>query len=83
MNILLWISFGLMIGIIIDLTSSEQKRNIIGAVSIGTLGAMLGGLLGNLLLGLPFDSFHFLPFLTALMVSAGVLSIQRSVSHNS
>ncbi len=82
MNILLWMAFGLMSGILIDLTSAEKNRNILGAITIGVLGATLGGLLGNLLLDLPFTAVHFLPFLTALLGSIGVLGIQRSVPKN-
>ena len=82
MTVLLWIAFGLLIGIIMDLTSVPSKRNLLGASILGILGATLGGLLGNLVLDLPITTFHLIPFLVALVLSITVVCIQRSVSEN-
>ena len=61
MNILTWIIFGLIIGILVNYFDQEkQESDVIGIVILSIVGAILGGLLANLLFDLEVNkSFIF------------------------
>lgn len=71
MNLLTWIIFGLIVGIIANLLDPEpEKGGLIGAIMLGVLGAILGGFLSSLVFGVGISGFN----ITSLLIStAGAL----------
>lgn len=60
MNILSWLVFGALAGIIANIIDPRPARGgLVGAVILGILGAVLGGLLANLFLGVGITGFDF------------------------
>ncbi len=79
MNLLIWILFGITIGIISNLLDPKPKEGgIFGAIMLGVLGGILGGFLSNLVLGLGLGGFDFISLFVALIGSLTLLTL-RSV----
>ncbi len=61
MSLLAWVFFGLIAGSIANLLDPEpSKGGILGSIILGVLGAVVGGYLANLLLGITITGFNFL-----------------------
>ena len=81
MNILTWIIFGLIIGILVNYFDQEkQESDVIGIVILSIVGAILGGLLANLLFDLEVNKFNLLSLLVA-MVGAFTLSLASKIAN--
>lgn len=79
MNILSWILFGIITGIIAHMLDQDSTQsNIIVAIILGVSGALLGGVLANLMLGNPVSGFNLTSFLVAVVGSLGVLFLGRT-----
>lgn len=67
MNILSWMIFGIIIGTIATiLDKKQQEGGALGAILLGIVGAVLGGLLANLLFGTPLGGFNPVALLVAI-----------------
>lgn len=80
MNILAWILFGLVVGIIANaIDPNPSYGGIVGASVLGILGALLGGFLGDLFFGAGVSGFNLYSFVIAVIGSLLVLTIARSI----
>lgn len=79
MNIISWIVFGLIVGVIANMIDPQPARGgLVGAVVLGVLGALLGGFLGNLLFGVGISGFNLSSFIVAVIGSLVLLFIGRA-----
>jgi uncharacterized membrane protein YeaQ/YmgE (transglycosylase-associated protein family) len=80
MSLLAWIVFGLAVGIVANAIDPKPSYGgIIGAVVFGTAGALVGGFLTSLFLGLEIGGFNFISVTIALAAAFGMLMLIRSV----
>ena len=78
MSLLAWVFFGLIAGSIANLLDPEpSKGGILGSIILGVLGAVVGGYLANLLLGITITGFNFTSFAIAVVGSLVLLAIGR------
>lgn len=78
MNILAWIIFGGIVGLVANIIDPYQaKGGLLGAIILGVLGSMLGGFLGNLIFGFGVSGFNFPSFAVAVLGSLFLLLIER------
>jgi len=79
MNIVTWLIFGLIVGIIAHLIDPEQNRGgLLGATILGIVGSLIGGFLANTLFGLSMSGFDFTSLAIATAGSLLVLTLGRS-----
>lgn len=86
MNILAWIVFGLIVGVIANLVDPRPSQGgVLGAIVLGIVGAIVGGFVGNLLFGVGVTGFNISSFIVAvagalvLLFGARALTGGRSV----
>ncbi len=80
MNILSWILFGLITGIIAHMLDPRaEERSILNAILLGVGGALAGGLVANLFFGVPLSQFNLTAFLVAVIGSLLLLFLGRAV----
>lgn len=78
MDILTWIVFGLIVGVIANIIDPRPAQGgIIGAIILGIVGALVGGFIGNLIFGVDVTGFNFPSFIVAVLGALGVLFIGR------
>ena len=79
MNILSWILFGLVVGIIANaLDPNPNRGGVLGAVLLGIAGALLGGFVANLFFGISVTGFNLTSFLVAIAGSLLLLFLGRA-----
>lgn len=67
MNILSWILFGFIVGIVANtIDPSPNKRGFTGSVLLGIVGALIGGAFANLMFGIRVSQFNITTFLIAI-----------------
>jgi uncharacterized membrane protein YeaQ/YmgE (transglycosylase-associated protein family) len=80
MNIISWILFGLIVGIIANaIEPSPSGGGILGAMLLGIVGALVGGFLANLIFGIGITGFNLTSFLVAVAGSLILLFIGRAL----
>jgi uncharacterized membrane protein YeaQ/YmgE (transglycosylase-associated protein family) len=80
MNILSWVFFGLIVGILANtIDSSDRKGGLLGSILLGIIGALVGGFLANLIFGLSITGFNATAFLIAIAGSLIVLFVSKSL----
>lgn len=80
MNILSWILFGLIVGIIANaIDPSPNRDGIVGSVLLGILGALVGGFLANLFFGIFITGFSVSAFLVAVAGSLLLLFFGKAL----
>ena len=80
MNLLSWIIFGTIVGIIANSLETHTSRNtMLGAVILATFGAILGGFLADLLFGTQTRGFDIASFIVAAGGALFLLSLGRAV----
>ncbi len=80
MNILAWIVFGLIVGIIANVVDPRPAYGgIIGAIVLGILGALVGGFLSSLLFGVGITGFNLSSLIVAVLGALLLLLIARAV----
>lgn len=78
MNILLWIVFGIIVGITIYTIDPTLKRHgIMVSILFGIVGALMGGLFANIFIGRSQDSFSTASFFIAIAGSLLLLFIGK------
>lgn len=84
MDILAWIVFGLIVGIIANVIDPQPARGgIFGAIVLGIVGALVGGLIGNWIFGQGVTGFNLPSFLIAVAGSLLVLFVARAFMRSS
>ncbi len=80
MNILSWILFGLIVGIVANAIDPNPNRGgVLGSILLGIVGALVGGFLANLIFGVTVTGFNLTSFLVAVAGSLLLLFIGRAV----
>lgn len=78
MNILLWILFGLLVGIVTNsIDPAPNTGDISVSILLGVMGALLGGLLANIVFGITLTGFNFTTFLIAIAGSLLLLFLGK------
>lgn len=80
MNVIGWTLFGLIAGTIANAVDPRPSSGgILGAVVLGIVGAMVGGFLANILLGLDVTGFNLTSFVVAIAGSLLLLFVGRAL----
>jgi len=81
LNILAWIVFGFLAGVIARwATPGKHPPGCIVAIAVGIAGAFIGGIAGNLLFGTKVSwSFSLRPFLVAVVGAIVLLLILQAL----
>lgn len=80
MNILAWVVFGLIVGVIANLIEpGKAQGGLIGTTIIGILGGLLGGFLGSLIFGVGVTGFDVPSLIVAVIGSVLLIWILRAV----
>lgn len=80
MNVLAWLIFGLLVGIIANvLDPRPAKGGILGAIVLGIVGALVGGFLATLFFGVGITGFNLPSFIIAIAGALILLLIGRMV----
>lgn len=80
MNILAWVIFGLIVGVIANMIDSRpQEGGLLGVVALGVVGSLVGGFVGNLIFGVGITGFDFGSFIVAIIGSLILLWLGRAV----
>lgn len=79
MNILWWILFGLIVGALANAVDPRPARGgVTGAIILGILGALVGGFLTSLVLGIGITGFNLTSLVIAVLGALLVLFLQRA-----
>ncbi len=80
-NVLSWILFGLIVGVISnEIDPHPEDGGILGASILGVLGSLAGGVVSNYLFGSSFSGFNIPAFFIAVGGSLLILFLGKSVS---
>lgn len=80
MNLLIWIVFGLIVGVIAELIDpSPNQGGLLGAMVLGIVGALVGGFLGRLILGIGITGFNFSSLVVAVLGSLLLLALMKAL----
>lgn len=80
MSVVGWVIFGLIAGTIANaIDPHPSSGGIIGAVVLGIVGAMVGGFLANVLLGVDVTGFNLTSFIVAIAGSLLLLFVGRAL----
>lgn len=80
MSVIGWIIFGLIAGTIANaIDPHPSSGGIIGAIVLGIVGAMVGGFLANILLGIDVTGFNLTSFIVAIAGSLLLLFVGRAL----
>jgi len=78
MNILFWVGFGIVVGIVAQLFDPRPKQGgWLGSILLGILGALLGGFLGDLIFESGAESFNSASFAVASIGAILILLMSR------
>lgn len=79
MNILSWIVFGLIVGLVANLLDyNPSSGGVLGSIILGILGAILGGFLGDLIFSVGVTGFNLSSFIVAVAGALILLVISRA-----
>lgn len=80
MNILSWVLFGLLVGLVANiLDPAESRGGLLSTIVFGIAGALVGGFLASILFGISVTGFDFTSFAVAVLGSLIVLYLGRAV----
>lgn len=80
MNILTWVLFGLVAGVIANaIDPHPAKGGLLGAIVLGVLGALVGGFLASVLFGVGVTGFDFPSLAIAVLGSLLLLFLGRAL----
>lgn len=66
MNVLSWMLFGLLVGLIVNMVRSEMTgREQLISILLAVSGAILGGVFAAVILDVGFGRFHIISFVNA------------------
>lgn len=79
MNIISWIVFGLIVGIIANLIDPyPSKGGMLGSIILGILGAILGGILGSIIFGIGITGFNLPSLALAVLGALLLMFVERA-----
>lgn len=79
MDLLSWVVFGLIVGIIANMIDPRPSYGgWLGAVVLGIVGAVVGGWIGDLIFGVGVTGFNLSSFIVAVIGSLVVLWVARA-----
>jgi uncharacterized membrane protein YeaQ/YmgE (transglycosylase-associated protein family) len=79
MNVVSWILFGMIVGIVANAIDPTPSRGgIFGSVLLGIGGAIVGGFVANLVFGIPVTGFNVTSFLVAIAGSLLLLFVAKA-----
>lgn len=79
MNILAWIAFGLITGIVANMIDPiPSKGGLLGAVVLGVAGALVGGFLASTFFGLGVTGFNLESFIVSVLGALLLLFLGRA-----
>ncbi len=80
MSIIGWMIFGLIAGTVANaIDPRPSSGGIVGAIVLGIVGAMIGGFLANVFLGLDVTGFNLTSFVVAVAGSLLLLFVGRAL----
>ncbi len=80
MNILSWVLFGLIVGVVAHAIDPTPNRGgMLGTILLGIVGALVGGFLANLIFGITITGFNLTSFLVAIAGSLILLLLGRAI----
>lgn len=78
MDIIAWIVFGLIVGLVAYyIEPTKTTGGILGSIILGIVGAVVGGFIGSSLFGIGVTGFNFTSFAVAILGSLLVLWVAR------
>jgi len=78
MNIVVWVLFGSLAGLLVSLFDSDDSwYRLPGNMLLGISGALAGGLAANILSGYSLSFFNLTAFIVAISASIVLLSVGR------
>ena len=80
MTILVWLILGLVAGWLASLIMGSGGFGLIGDIVVGVLGAMLGGWLGSMFLGLDVTGLNLTSLAVAVVGAIILIAIVRMLS---
>lgn len=81
MNIIAWVVFGLIVGLIANVIDpSPSQGGLLGSIVLGIVGALVGGFLGDLIFGVGVSGFNIESFMLAVLGSLLILFIGRALT---
>jgi uncharacterized membrane protein YeaQ/YmgE (transglycosylase-associated protein family) len=79
MSLIVWIVFGIVAGIISYLISPNSKEGgVLGAMAVGVMGSLLGGLLASLIFQTGISNISWLTLFTAFVGSIAFLIAEQT-----
>jgi uncharacterized membrane protein YeaQ/YmgE (transglycosylase-associated protein family) len=79
MNVVSWILFGTIVGIVANaIDPSPNRGGILRSVFLGIVGALVGGFIANLVFGITLTSFNVTSFLVAIAGSLVLLFVAEA-----
>lgn len=80
MNIVAWVLFGLLVGLIANLLDPRPSQGgILGAIVLGVVGSLVGGFVSSLIFGVGVTGFNFTSFAVAVLGSLLLLYLGRAL----
>jgi len=81
-NILAWIAFGIITGVIASALSTDRlKGGFFGAILLGIIGAVTGGAIATFVMGIGMRGFDLTSFAVAITGAILFLIVQRVLLH--
>jgi uncharacterized membrane protein YeaQ/YmgE (transglycosylase-associated protein family) len=79
MSIVAWICLGLIGGAVVGWLSGARKRDLLASVVVGVLGAVIGGFMASVLLGLDISGLDGTSVLVAAFGALVLILFQRAI----
>ena len=79
MNILSWLMFGLLVGILANALDTDSRHNLTGNLLLGIGGAVIGGILASFAFGAGVQHFNMTSLIIAGVGSLLLLYVGRTI----
>lgn len=78
-NILFWLTLGIITGTVAYLIDPDEVNGGLGnMITLGILGSVMGGIMGNLLLGVSITGFNLSSLTVAVIGSLLTVTLQQA-----
>jgi uncharacterized membrane protein YeaQ/YmgE (transglycosylase-associated protein family) len=81
MSVISWIVLGAALGTVAALVLGSRGRDLWSLIAVGTLGAVLGGLLASILLGLDVVDINLTSLLVAAVAALAMIGVLHTLPH--
>jgi uncharacterized membrane protein YeaQ/YmgE (transglycosylase-associated protein family) len=79
MSVLAWIGLGLIGGLVIGWLMGGRGRELLASVVVGVLGAVIGGFMAAVLLGLDISGIDVTSVLVAAVGALGLILFHKAI----